>query len=44
MDQTIGHAVPPLLSGIKYVVRTELMYSNSINQDDINIKNIIYKD
>jgi len=27
MDQDIGHAVPPLIDGIKYVVRTELMYS-----------------
>jgi hypothetical protein len=26
MDQTIGHEVPELKSGIKYVIRTELMY------------------
>lgn len=26
MDQTIGHKVPPIIKGIKYVVRTELMY------------------
>ena len=26
MDQTISHEVPELVSGIKYVIRTELMY------------------
>lgn len=26
MDQTIGHKVPPIKKGIKYVIRTELMY------------------
>ena len=27
MDQEIGHFVPELTKGIKYVIRTELMYS-----------------
>lgn len=31
MDQDIGHSVPPLQEGIKYVVRTELMYSRYKN-------------
>ena len=26
MDQDISHEVPPLIDGIKYVIRTELMY------------------
>lgn len=28
MDQDIQHEVPPLLNGIKYALRTELMYEN----------------
>ncbi len=27
MDQSIGHEVPPLKKGVKYVIRTELMYN-----------------
>jgi hypothetical protein len=27
MDQEIGHYVPELNDGIKYVIRTEIMYS-----------------
>lgn len=48
MDQDIGHSVPELKSGTKYVIRTELMYinedinntsTNSSNDKDIKIIN-----
>jgi Rps23 Pro-64 3,4-dihydroxylase Tpa1-like proline 4-hydroxylase len=29
-DQQIGHEVPPLIDGIKYVIRTELMYKSNV--------------
>lgn len=31
-DQSLVHCVPPLVSGVKYVVRTEVMYRNSSSE------------
>ena len=48
MDQDIGHCVPELISGTKYIIRTELMYlneeinnisNNSFNDKDIKVIN-----
>jgi prolyl 4-hydroxylase len=48
MDQDIGHCVPELIFGTKYIIRTELMYlnedinnisNNSFNNKDIKIIN-----
>jgi hypothetical protein len=46
MDQTIGHEVPELKKGIKYIIRTELMYTlnnKSIYDNLSNEKIIIFK-
>ncbi len=43
MDQTIGHEVPSLLNGVKYVARTELMYKKAemeSNDKNVDIKTI----
>lgn len=40
MDQDIGHEVPFLTSGVKYVVRTELMYKKEIINETTDNNNI----